>query len=108
MFLIIGTLVHGVLGAGMRLLFGWRCAVVATIFAAKELGELKYTLPGTVKGWDKNYHMLLELFLNPTCLIQWTLPALAAWAVGSWMNRAGLRAVFAPGDPAARSDVRKQ
>ena len=44
MFLIIGTLIHIIIGASMRWAFGWNAWIVATIFAAKELGELKEKL----------------------------------------------------------------
>ena len=78
---------HVVLGVGMRAVFGWRFGVVATIFAAKELGELKYRLPGSALVPAKHLAMYWELFFNPAILVQWLLPALAAWAIGVWLSR---------------------
>ncbi|MFV0417009.1 MAG: hypothetical protein ACK5NG_11675 [Chthoniobacterales bacterium] len=87
MYLYLGIIVHIATGAGMRLLFGWRFGVVAAIFAAKEMGELKYKLPGSVKSLDKNIAMISELFLSPAILAQWALPALAVWLIDLWLGR---------------------
>lgn len=87
MFLIFGTLVHVLIGLGMRLVFGWRFAVVATIFAAKEYGELKYVVPGSVTTVGKNIFMVKELLSNPCIVPQWLLPALAALALGYYLDK---------------------
>lgn len=90
MFLIVGILVHVAIGVGMRLLLGWRFGVVATIFAAKEFGELKYRLPGSITTWDKNLAILTELLTNGSILAQWLLPAMAAGAVGFLCENRGI------------------
>lgn len=87
MFLFIGTLVHILVGLGFRLAFRWNAFVVGTIFAAKEFGELKYRLPGSITTWQKNLAMLQELLTNPLIVPQWLLPALAVWVLGRVLAR---------------------
>lgn len=87
MFLLIGTVFHVVLAVGMRMVFGIRCFMIAAIFSAKELGELKYVIPGSITTLDKNLAMLRTLFIDPHILVQWMLPAVMVWTVDFFLLR---------------------
>lgn len=85
-FLVFGTLVHIAIGLGLHLAFRWGWGVVAAIFLAKEWGELKYRLPGSVKTVEKNLAILAELLTDPVIVLQWLLPAVAVWGVSRYLR----------------------
>ena len=87
MILVVGTIMHVVLGVGLRIFLGWRFGIVAAVFAAKEIGELKYKIPGSIMTFEKNFRMWEELLFDPSVVAQWLIPAIAASAVGYWLAR---------------------
>lgn len=73
--IILGTLSHVVIA--VILAFFISPLSVMLIFFAKEWGEAKYKVKGSIKTFDKNFKMFTLLF-TPKVLVQWAAPALAA------------------------------
>lgn len=88
-FLVIGTIFHTILGGALAFLMRtkWSGIYVALIFIAKEFGELKYKIPGSIKSWDKNWEIIQTLFTDLSVLMQWALPGLCAFGVYLYLDR---------------------
>ncbi len=76
--IIIGTIVHALIGAGLSFLFS--PIAIALMFWFKEVGEAKYQIKGSIKSLDKNLKMLAYPF-KPKILPQWIAPGVAAYIV---------------------------
>ena len=90
--IVIGTIFHIFLGLLFRLISKWKALVfawppiaIAAIFAAKEVGEAKYKIPGSIASLDKNIEMILYLG-RIEVLPQWVLPGLAV-AIFDWYRK---------------------
>lgn len=88
-FLILGIAFHTTVGAALaRLLYTkWSAVYISLIFLAKEFGELKYKIPGSIKTWDKNWEIIQTLFTDFSILPQWLLPAIAARFVYLYLKK---------------------
>lgn len=82
-FLIIGTITHALIGALLAWLMptDWSPVYAALVFFAKEYGELRQKLPGSIKTVSKNLAILKELFTNPKVLMQWVVAGIGALVV---------------------------
>ncbi len=76
--IIIGTLVHVVIGIALSFLFS--PVSIALMFWFKEVGEAKKEIPGSIKTLKKNLQMIAYPF-KPKELPQWIAPGVAAYIV---------------------------
>ena len=88
-FIVVGTLSHSLFGAALAFLLRtkWSAIYVSLIFFAKEFGELKYKIPGSIKTWGKNVEILQTLFTDINVLVQWFVPGLVALGIHLYFNR---------------------
>lgn len=86
-YLVIGIISHTVTGAVLAWLFPseWSWLYIGLGYAFKESGELKYKIEGSIKTLHKKLRIIEELIFEPTVLLQWALPAAAAYAVQNWI-----------------------